>query len=163
WGDHSTVEPSSTARSWAPRISTLDMSLHSATLRGVPAWDASRAVQNPSRTGGQDCLQIERFSFACDVGFAGILGGPKTASLQRGGGVVSGKLLSWALVASLVGGPAPLVDPDIEKGIKQVEDGDFDTAIITLDNAARHLAADPGRAKELSQAYLYLGIAYVGK
>jgi tetratricopeptide (TPR) repeat protein len=48
-------------------------------------------------------------------------------------------------------------------GIKQVQDGDYDGAILTLDSVARRLAAEPSRARELSRAYLYLGIAYVGK
>ncbi len=54
-------------------------------------------------------------------------------------------------------------DPEVVKGVRLVEDGDYDGAILTLDNAARRLAADPSKAKDLSQAYLYLGIAYVGK
>jgi tetratricopeptide (TPR) repeat protein len=59
---------------------------------------------------------------------------------------------------------APVVkDADVLQGIRQVEDGDYDAAILTLDNAARRLSADPTRARELSQAYLYLGVAYVGK
>lgn len=58
---------------------------------------------------------------------------------------------------------APAADPEVGKGIKLVDEGDYDGAILTLDNAARRLAADPAKAKDLSQAYLYLGIAYVGK
>jgi tetratricopeptide (TPR) repeat protein len=65
--------------------------------------------------------------------------------------------------------PAPAVnknvtaDVEVAKGIKLVEDGDYDTAILALDAAARRLAADPAKLADLSQAYLYLGIAYVGK
>jgi len=62
-----------------------------------------------------------------------------------------------------LGAQAPKPDPDVAAGIQQVEEGDFDAAILTLDNAARRLAADPTRVRDLSQAYLYLGIAYVGK
>lgn len=58
--------------------------------------------------------------------------------------------------------PAPS-DPEVVKGIRQVDEGDYDAAIVTLDAASRRLAADPARARDLSQAYLYLGIAYVGK
>jgi hypothetical protein len=54
-------------------------------------------------------------------------------------------------------------DPDVAQGIQQVEEGDYDAAILTLDNAARRLSADPKKTRELSQAYLYLGVAYVGK
>jgi tetratricopeptide (TPR) repeat protein len=78
------------------------------------------------------------------------------------------KALSLSLALMLAGGPTALYaqgtsDPDIAKGIKQVDDGDFDGAILTLDNAARRLAANPAKVNDLSQAYLYLGIAYVGK
>jgi len=54
-------------------------------------------------------------------------------------------------------------DPDVAKGVQQVNDGDYDAAIVTLDAAARRLSGDPARYKDLAQAYLYLGIAYVGK
>lgn len=69
-------------------------------------------------------------------------------------------LSGWAGVLQA---QSPIFDPDVAKGIRQVEEGDLDAAILTLDNAARRLATDPSRAKELSQAYLYLGIAYFGK
>jgi hypothetical protein len=54
-------------------------------------------------------------------------------------------------------------DPEIEKGVRLVDEGDYDAAIVTLDGAVRRLAANPARGRDLSQAYLYLGIAYVGK
>lgn len=82
---------------------------------------------------------------------------------------MSRMLSCFCLTAALAAAPAILPaqqaasDPDVLKGIQQVEDGDYDAAILTLDNAARRLAADPTKSKELSQAYLYLGIAYVGK
>jgi hypothetical protein len=55
------------------------------------------------------------------------------------------------------------LDADVQKGIAQVDDGDYDGAILTLDNAARRLSLDKTRATDLAQAYLYLGIAYIGK
>jgi hypothetical protein len=54
-------------------------------------------------------------------------------------------------------------DPEVARGIQMVEDGDYDAAILTLDNATRRLATQAPRTRELSQAYLYLGVAYVGK
>lgn len=54
-------------------------------------------------------------------------------------------------------------DPEVAKGIREVEEGDIDAGILTLDAAARRLARDPSRAHILAQAYLYLGIAYLGK
>jgi hypothetical protein len=73
-----------------------------------------------------------------------------------------------AVTGLLVGPPSPAAqkvagDPDVTEGVRLVETGDYDAAILTLDNAARRLAADPARVRELSQAYLYLGIAYLGK
>lgn len=77
-------------------------------------------------------------------------------------------LLAVVVSATLAGGPllqaAPgAEDPDLAKGVALVDDGDYDLAILTLDNAARRLAQDPKQTRELSQAYLYLGIAYLGK
>jgi hypothetical protein len=54
-------------------------------------------------------------------------------------------------------------DPEVAKGVRQVDEGDYDAAIVTLDSASRRLAGNPGKARDLSEAYLYLGIAYVGK
>ena len=54
-------------------------------------------------------------------------------------------------------------DPEIVRGLKLVDEGDYDTAILTLDSAVRRLAAEPSRTGELAQAYLYLGLAYVAK
>jgi hypothetical protein len=73
------------------------------------------------------------------------------------------------LAALLVAAPEGLLaqsaptDPDVVAGVRQVDDGDYDRAILTLDNAARRLAGDPAKVGDLSQAYLYLGIAYIGK
>jgi hypothetical protein len=55
------------------------------------------------------------------------------------------------------------VNTDVKKGIQQVNDGEYDSAIVTLDGAVRRLTGVPGQTKELAQAYLYLGIAYLAK
>jgi hypothetical protein len=77
------------------------------------------------------------------------------------------RVVSLVLGLALAAGSTPTQpvtsDPGLAAGIRQVEDGDFDAAIVTLDAAARRLVSEPRRAHELSQAYLYLGIAYVGK
>jgi tetratricopeptide (TPR) repeat protein len=77
------------------------------------------------------------------------------------------RVLSLLLVLGLSVGSSPsfaqVTDLEVVKGIKQVEDGDYDGAILTLDNAARRLATDPNKFRDLSQAYLYLGISYAGK
>ena len=54
-------------------------------------------------------------------------------------------------------------DSDVARGVRPAEEGDYDAAILTLDRAARRLATDPSQTATLSQAYLYLGIAYLGK
>ena len=69
--------------------------------------------------------------------------------------------------AALVIGSAPLLpaqtaDADLAAGIQRVDEGDYATAVITLDRAARALSGHKERTHDLAQAYLYLGIAYVG-
>jgi hypothetical protein len=68
--------------------------------------------------------------------------------------------LALSLAASLSFLPRPrqpaTADADVLRGIRQVEDGDYDPAIVTLDAAARRLGGDPAHARDLSQAYLYL-------
>jgi len=72
-------------------------------------------------------------------------------------------LAASLLWAPIVAGQAVTSDPEVLRGIRQVEDGDYDPAIVTLDAVARRLSGDPARTRDLSQAYLYLGIAYIGK
>ncbi len=81
---------------------------------------------------------------------------------MRGLSLVLG-LAIGGFLAPTVAGQEAATDPEVVKGIQQVENGEYDAAILTLDTAARRLATDPAKAGELSQAYLYLGIAYVGK
>lgn len=82
---------------------------------------------------------------------------------------MSARSCLFLVVAGVLTGPLassaqdPGADPDVNEGIRLVEIGEYDAAILTLDNAARRLAADPARVEELSRAYLYLGIAYLGK
>ena len=78
------------------------------------------------------------------------------------------RVVASILVMSLGVGPllaaesGAASDADVIKGIQQVEDGEYDTAILTLDAAARRLAGQ-NKPRDLAQAYLYLGIAYFGK
>ena len=79
-------------------------------------------------------------------------------------GLVVGVLAATVLALSVPArAQAPKSDPEVEKGIRQVEEGDYDAAILTLDAASRRLGTDAGHSRELSQAYLYLGVAYIGK
>src|SRR5438128_5775732 len=77
------------------------------------------------------------------------------------------RTLSALVTLSLIVIQAPLIsaqrpEEQIELGVKQVEGGDFDAAVITLDAVARALAADGRRPRELTRAYTYLAIAYLG-
>lgn len=72
-------------------------------------------------------------------------------------------LLACALSAQPTLRAQQPTDAEVAKGIKQVEDGDLSEAILTLDAAVRRLSSDPSRARDLGRAYLYLGIAYLGK
>ena len=72
--------------------------------------------------------------------------------------------MALAVVLFLLGvfpSQAP-AEPFLVAGIRQVQDGDFDSAVFTLDTAVRRLAGQKHRRPELVQAYVYLGVAYVG-
>ncbi|HKC11279.1 MAG TPA: hypothetical protein VKI41_04390 [Vicinamibacteria bacterium] len=57
------------------------------------------------------------------------------------------------------------LDPDVAEGVRRVENGEFESGISALDAAARRLIAGGGTtmSPQLAQAYLYLGIAYLGR
>lgn len=62
----------------------------------------------------------------------------------------------------LQGAQAPVNEPALADGIRQVDEGDLAAAVITLDGVARRLADIKGREADLAQAHLYLGIAQLG-
>jgi tetratricopeptide (TPR) repeat protein len=70
-------------------------------------------------------------------------------------------VLSAALWMPAASAQQPL-DAQVAKGIEQVERGDTAGAILTLDAAARRLAA-VSRPYDLARAYLYLAVAYVAE
>src|SRR5829696_5412403 len=76
--------------------------------------------------------------------------------------------LALALVPSLLaaepvpGATKPSPAADLAVGIERVREGDFEGGLLTLDGAARRLVSDGGPAKDLAQAYLHLGVAYLG-
>ncbi len=77
------------------------------------------------------------------------------------------RLVALLLVAALALAPSLVAletpsDPELEEGIRLTQLGDFENAVVTLDGAARRLAAEGGRSTELARAYVYLSIAYLG-
>jgi hypothetical protein len=56
---------------------------------------------------------------------------------------------------------AAAASQDLATGIRQVQEGDFENAVLTLQAVSRALAGQTTRRPELAQAYLYLGIAHV--
>jgi tetratricopeptide (TPR) repeat protein len=75
------------------------------------------------------------------------------------------RLLALALGAALVLLPLPLpaqsADPELVQGLRQVREGDFEGAVTTLESVVRRLSSAPERSRELVQAYVNLGVAYV--
>jgi sulfatase modifying factor 1 len=53
-------------------------------------------------------------------------------------------------------------EPELERGIIQSREGDFEAALGTLNGVALRLAGQPGRANDLARTYLYLAVTYVG-
>jgi hypothetical protein len=52
-------------------------------------------------------------------------------------------------------------DPEVEAGIRQVQEGDFETAVVTLEAASRRLSRDTPHSPLLVRAAVSLGVAYV--
>lgn len=76
----------------------------------------------------------------------------------------AGLLLTLAV---LLGTPlqaqfAPSSDPGLTQGVAQIRAGDFQGALLTLDTLVNRLSSEPGRSKDLAQAYVYLGYAHAG-
>ena len=66
-------------------------------------------------------------------------------------------LLLCAAPLQAADGPGTLVS----EGQSLMKQGDYESAVLKLDEAARLLATDPTRTRLLADAYLYLGISYV--
>lgn len=66
------------------------------------------------------------------------------------------------LTVAALGDERKVSDPQVVKAIRLVEDGEFDDAIVLLDVALLRLGKGP-KSEDLTQAYLYLGVAYLGK
>lgn len=77
---------------------------------------------------------------------------------------VLASLLAWsvAVLASASPQAPPSAEQEAADGIRQVTEGDFEAAVITLDSAVRRLEGQPGRDPLLLQALVQLGVALVG-
>ena len=64
--------------------------------------------------------------------------------------------------SALAQGP-PARDPDVAKGIADVDNADYDTAIPRLEAAVRRLTGQNGRRDDLVQAYVHLAVASLAK
>jgi len=51
-------------------------------------------------------------------------------------------------------------DPELNKGIQLVEEGDFDGGVRTLSAVVKRLQTTGGAPRDLTRANLYLGIAH---
>ena len=60
------------------------------------------------------------------------------------------------------GGGAVERDPDLDRGIRLVEAGQWKQGLVPLGSVAQRLSKDKKRAPEAAEAYLYSGLAYVG-
>lgn len=79
------------------------------------------------------------------------------------------KLLLAVLAASLAFQPpvsAQTSPPDgtqhLATGIRQVEGGDWEAAVITLEAAVQRLGQEKGRENDLATAHLYLAVSHLG-
>jgi ankyrin repeat protein len=58
--------------------------------------------------------------------------------------------------------PQEALDPELAKGIRLVDEAEFEAAVTSLNAVVRTLVARGNRPLELSRAYLYLAIAHLG-
>ncbi len=74
-------------------------------------------------------------------------------------------LLAFALLVpaalAYAQAPAPALDPELDAGIRKVDEGNFEAGITTLDAVVKRLKAAGDKPLQLSRAYLYLGIAHL--
>jgi hypothetical protein len=68
---------------------------------------------------------------------------------------------SCAMPVGLLAQTPPGSGADVAAGMRQVEEGDFEGAIVTLEAAAARLRGDPSAVRLLVQADIQLGVAHV--
>lgn len=70
-------------------------------------------------------------------------------------------LLAAAIALTPLPLPAQPPDAELAQGLKQLREGDFEGAVKTLEAVLPRLSTTPSRSRDLVQAYLNLGVAYV--
>src|SRR5688572_27998804 len=80
---------------------------------------------------------------------------------------MTNRVFAMALVlALLLPSSAPAQPTDAEAllaaGIRELEEGDLEPAVVTLDGAVQRLNGDPTRRKDLARAHLHLSVARLG-
>jgi hypothetical protein len=70
-------------------------------------------------------------------------------------------LLVLACPSLVLSQPSMTPEQEAAEGIRQVEQGDFETAVITLDSAIQRLDGQPGRQALVQNALLQLGVALI--
>ena len=66
-----------------------------------------------------------------------------------------------AMAAAALAAPPPVGDAALSAGIALAREGDFQGALLKLDEAVRRLEEKGAPPVELAQGYLYLAIAYL--
>src|SRR5437764_11296859 len=68
---------------------------------------------------------------------------------------------SCSTVPAIAQEPATTAEAAVAAGVRQVEEGDFEGAVATLEAANARLRGDPGTVRLLVQADIQLAVAYV--
>ena len=69
---------------------------------------------------------------------------------------------AFSVLVSPAAVPARADDAELAEGIRQAQQGEFDSAAVTLDRVARRLAAAKAPGAETARAYVYLAVAQIG-
>jgi hypothetical protein len=70
-------------------------------------------------------------------------------------------MTTWVLAMVLLAGPSAS-EPTIREGIRQVDEGDLSSAVVTLADALGRMDAAQAPEKERALGYVYLGMAQLG-
>lgn len=69
-------------------------------------------------------------------------------------------MTTWVLAMVLLAGPSS--EPSVRDGVRQVDEGDLQGAVVTLTDALKRMDAAQAPDKERALGYVYLGMAQLG-